>query len=78
MPSDNWWRFALFYVCAFLIVPFMQAATVFGEETAEVDMIVETKDVVISATKILQPLSQVTSAVEVIRGEELERKKSRQ
>ena len=75
MPSDSLWRSALFYVCAFLIVPFMQAATAFGEETAEADMVVETKDVVISATKILQPLSQVTSAVEVIRGEELERKK---
>jgi vitamin B12 transporter len=36
---------------------------------------VKTRDIVISATKTPQPISQVTSAVEVIQGEELERKK---
>jgi vitamin B12 transporter len=36
---------------------------------------IKTRDVVISATKTPQPISHVTSAVEVIQGEELERKK---
>jgi vitamin B12 transporter len=37
--------------------------------------IIETREVVVSATKTPIPISQVTSAVEVISGEELERKK---
>jgi vitamin B12 transporter len=37
--------------------------------------VIETKEVVVSATKTPLPVSQLTSAVEVITGEELERKK---
>jgi vitamin B12 transporter len=36
---------------------------------------VEAREVVVSATKTPLPISQVTSAIEVIRGEELEEKK---
>src|SRR5690349_5373856 len=75
MGSGSWVRSTLFYVCACVIVPVMQAATALGEDREEADTVIDTQDVVISATKIPQPLSQITSAVEVIRGEELERKK---
>jgi vitamin B12 transporter len=46
-----------------------------GYAGAEDDEPVEVKDVVISATKTPIPVGQVTSAVEVIDGEELQRKK---
>jgi vitamin B12 transporter len=48
-----------------------------AEELAMADQpeVIETPEVVISATKTPLPPSQVTSAVEVIKGEELERKK---
>jgi vitamin B12 transporter len=42
---------------------------------ADTSDVIETREVVVSATKTSVPLSQVTSAVEVISGEELERKK---
>jgi len=75
MRSGSWVRSTLFYVCGCVIIPVMQAATALGEDPEEAETVIETQDVVISATKIPQPLSQVTSAVEVIKGEELERKK---
>ncbi|MCI0427874.1 MAG: TonB-dependent receptor [Nitrospiraceae bacterium] len=49
--------------------------TAFGEEPAKTDQVIETREVVISATKTPVPVSQLTSAVEVITGEELEKKK---
>lgn len=42
---------------------------------AESSDIIETREVVVSATKTPVPINQVTSAVEVIHGEDLERKK---
>ncbi|TKB71999.1 MAG: TonB-dependent receptor [Nitrospira sp.] len=46
-------------------------------EVASADQqdVIETREVVVSATKTPIPVSQVTSAVEIITGEELERKK---
>ncbi len=44
---------------------------------AESEDIVETKDVVISATKTEVPVRQVTSAVEIITGEQMEQRKVR-
>lgn len=46
-----------------------------AEESSSTDDLIKTEEVVISPTKTPLPLSQVTSAVEVIRGEELEQKK---
>jgi vitamin B12 transporter len=42
---------------------------------AQSEDVIETREVVVSATKTEIPITQVTSAVEVIRGEELEQKK---
>ena len=75
MSSDRWWRATVFSVCVCVLVPFVQAATAFGEDPVQADAVVEAKDVIISSTKIPQPLGQVTSAMEVIQGVELERKK---
>ena len=61
-------------VCV-LSFPVIGSVTAFGEEPAEAEPVIETREVVISATKTPIPVSQVTSAVEVIPGEELERKK---
>lgn len=47
----------------------------YGWSQGEEPSTVKTEDVVVSATKTPLPVSQVTSAVEVIRGEELEQKK---
>ena len=46
-----------------------------AEDVASDDETLVTREVVISATKTPLPIAQVTSAVEVIRGEELEQKK---
>jgi vitamin B12 transporter len=49
--------------------------TAFGEEPAETEPVLETREVVISATKTPVPVSQVTSAVEVITGEQMQQRK---
>ncbi len=46
-----------------------------AEEPVQTETTVKTEEVVVSATKTPLPVSQVTSAVEVIKGEELEQKK---
>ena len=75
MQSGNRYRSVLFSVCAFLSFPVMWSVTAFGEEPAETEQVIETREVVISATKTPVPVSHLTSAVEVITGEELEYKK---
>jgi vitamin B12 transporter len=75
MQSGHLYRFVLFSVCVFLSVPVTWSVEAFGEEPADAEPVLETREVVISATKTPIPISQVTSAVEVITGEELERKK---
>ena len=74
MQSGNRYRSVLFTVCAFLSFSVMWSVTAFGEEPAETQAVLETKEVVISATKTPVPVTQLTSAVEVITGEELERR----
>ena len=56
------------------LLPSHQAA---AQEVASADQtdVIETREVVVSATKTPVPVAQLTSAVEVITGEELERKK---
>ncbi len=74
MCSGNRYRSVLFTVCAFLSFSVMWSVTAFGEEPAKTEPVLETREVVISATKTPVPVTQLTSAVEVITGEELERR----
>ena len=75
MQSGYRYRFVLFSVCAVFGFPVVWSVTALGEEPAEPEPVLETREVIVSATKTPLPISQVTSAVEVITGEELERKK---
>jgi len=75
MRSGRWYQSALFSMCAVLSLPLIGSPFAFGEEPAETEPVIETREVIVSATKTSLPIEQVTSAVEVITGEELERKK---
>lgn len=75
MQSGRWYRFVLFSVCAFLSFPVIGSVTAFGEEASDTEPVLETREVIVSATKTPIPVNQVTSAIQVISGEELERKK---
>ncbi len=74
MRSGYRYRFVLFSVCVLFSFPVILSVAAFGEEPAENEPVIETKEVVISATKTPVPVNQLTSAVEVITGEELERR----
>jgi vitamin B12 transporter len=61
-----------------LIVPFIgRPTTAAAEEKTSVEEVVETKEIVVSPTKTEIPVQQVTSAVEVITGEQLQQRKVR-
>src|SRR5437868_4431674 len=75
MQSARWYRFVLFSVCAFLSFPVTWSVEAFGEEPAGTEPVLETREVVVTATKTPVPVTQVTSAVEVIKGEDLEKKR---
>jgi vitamin B12 transporter len=47
----------------------------FGEEPADTEPVLETREVVVTATKTEIPIKQVTSAVEVITGEQMQQRK---
>ena len=66
MRSGNRYRSVLFTVCAFLSFSVMWSVTAFSEEPVETQPVLETGEVVISATKTPVPVTQLTSAVEVI------------
>ena len=74
MQSGNRYRSVLFTVCAFLSFSVMWSVTAFGEEPARTEPVLETREVVISATKTPVPVTQLTSAVEVITEEDLKRR----
>ncbi len=74
MQSATRYRSVVFSVCAILSVLAVWSATVFAEKPAETEPAIETKEVVVSATKTPVPVTHVTSAVEVITGKELERR----
>ena len=75
MQSGNRYRSVLFSVCALLSFPVIWSVTAFGEAPAETEPVIETREVVISATKTPVPVSQVTSAVEIITGEQMQQRK---
>jgi vitamin B12 transporter len=74
MQSGNRYRSVLFSLCAFLSFAVIRCVPSFGEEPAKTEQVVETREVVISATKTPVPVSHLTSAVEVITGEDLKRR----
>ena len=74
MQSGNRYQSVLFSVCAFLSFPVIWSAAAFGDEPAETEPVIETREVVISATKTPVPISYLTSAVEVITEEDLKRR----
>lgn len=74
MQSVNRYRSVLFSMGAFLSFPVIWSVTAFGEEPAETEPVIETREVVISATKTPVPVSHLTSAVEVITEEDLRRR----
>jgi vitamin B12 transporter len=49
--------------------------TAFGEEPADTEPVLETREVVVTATKTPVPVTHLTSAVEVITGEDLQRRR---
>lgn len=69
-------RYRSVFLCAVIAltsqIPWSSIAV--AEEPAKAESILETKEVVISATKTPVPVTQLTSAVEVITGEELQRR----
>lgn len=75
MWSGNRYRSVLLCAVIALMSPIPWFSSVFAQEPAEAEPILETREVVVSATKTPVPIGQVTSAVEVIKGEDLEKKK---
>ena len=76
----NWVRPCLLYsVCAFLFGICSPLLSAFAQDIAMADQqeVIEVPDVVVSATKTPIPAKQVTSAVEVISGEEMQQRKIR-
>jgi vitamin B12 transporter len=73
------WSSALFLIRAsfILLVVLVPIDIVSAQDLAMADEpeVIETREVVVSATKTPVPVTQVTSAIQVISGEELERKK---
>ena len=74
MQSGNRYRSVLLCAVIASISPIPWSSIAVAEEPAGTEPILETKEVVISATKTPVPITQLTSAVEVITGEELERR----
>jgi vitamin B12 transporter len=75
MQSGHLYRFVLFSVCVFLSFPVPWSVEAFGEEPADTEPVLETREVVITATKTPVPVTHLTSAVEVISGEDLTRRR---
>lgn len=66
---------SVFFFAVFFILPALWITNALGEEPGEADAVVETREVVVSATKTPVPVTQVTSAVEVITEEDLQKQK---
>ena len=75
MQSARWYRFVLFSVCVFLSFPVTWSVEAFGEEPADTEPVLETREVVVTATKTPVPVTHLTSAAEVITGEDLQRRR---
>jgi vitamin B12 transporter len=75
MQSGNRCRSVLFSMCAFLSFPVIWSTVAFGEEASDAEPVLETREVIVSATKTEIPVKQVTSAVEVITGDQMQQRK---
>ncbi len=75
MSWDSACRVLRAFVGVFSVVVPIHAASAQDLAMADQSDVIETREVVVSATKTPIPVSQVTSAVEVITGKELEEKK---
>ncbi len=77
MSSGRWSRYVLFSAVTVLFSPAAWLSPVLAEEPAEAEPVIETREVIVSATKMPLPISQVTSAMEVITEEDLKRRQIR-
>lgn len=77
MSSGRWSRFVLFSAVTVLLSPTAWLSFVLAEEPAEAEPVIETREVVVSATKTPVPVGHLTSAVEVITEEDLKRRQIR-
>lgn len=77
MQSRGRYRSVLFSVCVCLSFPVIWSTVAFGAEPAETEPVpvIRASEVVVSATKTPLPISHVTSAVEVITGEQMQERK---
>jgi len=75
MQCGNRYRSVLFCGVIALVCSIPWSSSVFAQEPAEAESILETREVIVSATKAPIPVSQVTSAVEVITGEQMQQRK---
>ncbi len=70
------WSRSVLVLVMCLIVPFTNGPrTATAEDETPAEAVVETKEVVVSATKTETPVKQVTSAVEIIDGEQLQQRR---
>ena len=79
MQSRGRYRSVLVSVCACLSFPVIWSTVAFSAEPAETEPVpvIQASEVVVSATKTSLPVSHVTSAVEVITGEQMQERKLR-
>jgi vitamin B12 transporter len=77
MQSRGRYRSVLFSVCACLSFPVISSTVAFSGEPAETEPVpvIQASEVIVSATKTPLPVSHVTSAVEVINGEQMQERK---
>ncbi len=77
MRSVNRYRGVLVCVLVLVLQPFILFRAASAQDSAQADEseIIETKEVVVSATKTPVPVTQLTSAVEVITEEDLKRRR---
>ena len=75
MQLGTQYRFVLLSLCAFFSFSVMWSVAAFSEEPADTEPVLETREVVISATKTPVPVTHLTSAVEVITEEDLQRRR---
>jgi vitamin B12 transporter len=77
MQSRGRYRSVSVFVCAWLSFPVIWSTVAFSAEPAESEPVpvIKTSEVIVSATKTPLPISHVTSAVEVITGEQMQERK---
>src|SRR5215831_10430677 len=77
MQSRDRCRSVSFSVCLFLSFPVIWSTVAYSAEPAETESVpvIQASELIVSATKTPLPVSHVTSAVEVISGEQMQERK---